>query len=174
MEIVLIVGKSDAGKSTLVRHLSGLRNCYIGHANPTWAVKNIAALNWAQGSTGMYAIERTLCLHSSINEVVKIAPECLKSILDGYQNNPACTRAILCVSLTKLPRIVEYAKVINAVGFGHQVKHTVYLSADNTPAIAPQAGTTFQNVKDHWVYRNNQGTPPNQVSADVKTHIGLA
>ena len=49
MEIVLIVGKSNAGKSTLVRHLSELYNGYNGHANPTWAVKNIADLNWATG-----------------------------------------------------------------------------------------------------------------------------
>ena len=173
MEVILIVGKSKAGKTTLVRHLSGLYYGYNRHANPTWAVKNIADLNWAQGSTGRYASERTLCLHSSINEGVTIAPNDLKSILDGYENNHACPKAILCISLSEDLTVADYATVINAVGFGHQVTHTVYLSADSQPAIAPQAGTTFQNVTDHWVYRNNQGTPPNQVSADVKTHIGL-
>ena len=148
MEIVLIVGKSNAGKSTLVRGLSGAGQVVRPHPD----VKNTALLIWSPKT-----IERTLVLDGSVNEGAlyqivdaeeypkgaTTSPSHLRNLLDLYSvdNEPySCTRAIICISASITPRkrpvgwtLADYERVINGGGLvGHNVTHTISLIKDGT------------------------------------------
>ena len=185
MEIVLIVGRDGAGKSTLVRGLCGVRDGRNIHPHST----NVVVLKHSDGFE-----HRTFLTVSSINEADEndryefekdkeyengrtVAPWHLRDVLDKYSqknSETACSKAILCINTNVATQgwtLNDYAAVINDPTFSHTITHTVRLAVGNPPTINPAA--TFQNVPDKWFYRGNPATPRNQVAADVRNHIGL-
>jgi energy-coupling factor transporter ATP-binding protein EcfA2 len=123
IEITLIIGDSDQGKSTLVRCLTGKSQDMHQHTHP----KNVVPLDWVLGKSLTKTYE-TLVLISSLNEgrkyttvgvkayqslagVVAVHPADLEDMLDDYDslkitstkedslgkvNSPK--KAILCIS----------------------------------------------------------------------------
>jgi len=111
MEITLIIGDSDQGKSTLVRCLTGKSRDMHQQAH----LKNTVSLDWISANTSTQTHE-TLVSISSLNEgrkyttvgvrayrslagVVAVHPADLEDMLDYYDSlgNPL-PKAILCIS----------------------------------------------------------------------------
>ncbi|WP_139257538.1 hypothetical protein [Natronohydrobacter thiooxidans] len=151
MEVVLIEGYANAGKSTLVRCLSGIGNAQHIHAN----CRNVLQLDWINPKKK----QNTLVLASSLNEGITqadaeeytpvsteslgaaIPPWQVEDLLDSYQATCQAEKAILCISATALIRnknwnAQAYADHItnNNGGFGkHPVTHVVSLTSNPVP-----------------------------------------
>ena len=158
MKIVLIVGESDAGKTTLIRSLSGM---WIG-ANDHPNVRNARSLSWGPPPPQNM---QTLIMASSLNEgnwyhvnanrvftrgvrlaqanrptqlIDTVAPWQLRQLLDLYDQrgtSTLCVRAILCINASVSERgwtVQDYQDEINNVGLGsHSVSHTISLFNGN-------------------------------------------
>ncbi len=182
MEIVLIVGKSHAGKSTLVRSLCGIGDANYNHPNE----KNTVLLHWLNCSN-----HRTFVMASSVNEGAcypfedgisypggnTVAPGHLREVLDKYGAAPIeshCTKAILCISTTPAGpcwNIADYEQVINAGGLGgHNVTHTISLIKGGTPR------TQLININSaglNQIAIAGAPNPPNLVAEAARRFIGL-
>jgi energy-coupling factor transporter ATP-binding protein EcfA2 len=157
MEITLIIGDSDQGKSTLVRCLTGKSR--DRHQHPLH--ENLVSLDWISANSSTQTHE-TLVLISSLNEgrkytnfgvkgyqslsgVVAVHPDDLEDMLDDYGslkitstkedssgevNSPK--KAILCISssvLTPYWTLADYHKVMIAPRFAgkHPVTKVVHV-----------------------------------------------
>jgi len=141
IEIILIVGDSNAGKSTLVRCLTGKSRDSHRHLN---ASKNILSLEWKSQNKEI----PTLVLISSLNEgdsyrwtsfgqyvrpngVVKIHPKDFAHFLDGYERHGA-RKAILCISSGELAsgwQLADYLSEIKSwPNNSHKVTHTIEMN----------------------------------------------
>lgn len=158
MKIVLIVGKSHAGKTTLIDGLCG--KCVA--ANHHDDIRNTRELFWGNPPT---IKKRTLVMASSLNEdnlycqcvsrvftkgarlgqtkypnkpINTVAPWQLHQFLDLYDqpgNLTQCSRAILCINASVGQAgwtLQDYETEINNVGLGaHSVTHTISLFNGN-------------------------------------------
>lgn len=185
MEIVLVIGDSNQGKSSLVRCLTGKSRDLHDHPNP----KNVLLLDWNQpGST-----ENTLTLISSLNEGTKypntgvqsyrspigtgaIHPLDLGDMLDDYlqllsdNEQKVATKAILCVS-NSVPTIgwqaIDYFNVLTNPNpqnrlIQHAIIHTVLIG--------------HQRVNLNWPNQTivpGRGTPVNTVADQARTQIPI-
>jgi GTPase SAR1 family protein len=124
MEITLIIGDSDQGKSTLVRSLTGKSRDRHQHQHH----KNLVSLDWISANSSPQTHD-TLVLISSLNEgtkytnvgvkayrnlagVAAVHPDDLEDMLDDYDSlgNPL-PKAILCISTSVSTRdwkLAEY------------------------------------------------------------------
>lgn len=176
MDVVLIVGEDNSGKSTLVRCLTGQGRGNHKHPAPL----NIAKLNWGPQNVTL----KTFCLISSLNEGVlytiprtqggksgslrkenTIAPADLEVILDRYVGI-GCTRAILCISATvSAPgwEMDDYLRlIVNGFIGQHQIASLIQLGA----AIpGPPAVPSFVLPK--------ASHPRNDIAATARLNIGL-
>ncbi|SFS46054.1 hypothetical protein SAMN04488040_0438 [Sulfitobacter marinus] len=132
IEITLIIGDSDQGKSTLVRCLTGKSRDMQSHPHQ----KNIVSLDWVLPNPPTQTHE-TLVLISSLNEgdrnnntkntTVAIQPADLEGILDIYGSpkipqtkEETLARAILCISSSvRAPgwTLADYHNVMTAQRF---------------------------------------------------------
>ena len=188
IDVVLIVGPSNSGKSTLVRALCGLGRG--DHAHPD--IKNVAELNWVVSGTSTPF--KTLCLISSLNEgtiydagvsrslefiqqsgrntINTISPLDMQQILNLYADpkGMGCKRAILCISdhVHRRPRpgwkTGDYATVINSGGLGqHRVTHCISLMNANQMVINGAASVNLPG----------QNSIRNQKAAEARRAIEL-
>ncbi len=176
MDIVLIVGDDNSGKSTLVRCLSGLGRG--NHKHPS--DKNVALLNWGNP---LHALP-TLCLISSLNEgnlyngtrigslpvpfgaVNTISPHDLDPILTEYQNKLKCSKAILCISTSVKVKgwgFGDYMQLVNNGMIGpHRVSAILGLGT---------AGPSIPSVP--YFSLPSAPHPRNDVAAQARGGIGL-
>jgi energy-coupling factor transporter ATP-binding protein EcfA2 len=142
VEVVLIVGADNSGKSTLVRSLTGLGRGSHDHASP----RNVAKLHWIDVNRPM----ETFCLISSLNEGKlgqrgTVSPRDVAALIDQYETSASspCERAILCVSSSVQNfgwTVHDYFKV----GFGsHTLRNVIVLGAAtvqfSNPIVLPGA-----------------------------------
>ena len=136
MDIVLILGGDNSGKSTLVRCLSGLGRGNHRHPSNT----NVAQLNWGNPVQPL----GTLCLISSLNEgtlypgtrIVEangviafganntISPGDLETILTAYVGE-GCSKAILCISTSVQVQGWSFTDYLALVANGKIGQHRV-------------------------------------------------
>jgi energy-coupling factor transporter ATP-binding protein EcfA2 len=178
LNVVLIIGASNSGKSTLVRLLSGIGKGV--HRHPS--AKNISLLNW--GSP--LCLERTLCLISSLNEgstyspkdthrdlssnsYNSVAPWDLVRLLDLYDQNDEyrCSRAILCISTTVKTRYWTADDYATTVNNGSVVNHAI----SQCIFLGPKPETVV-NCSKH-IQLDAAPHPRNDVAAAVRLAVQL-
>ena len=182
MEVILIVGEQNAGKTTLVRSLSGIGGARYTHPD----IRNTATLEWTNGAQhDVFVIARSInegryypfVLGSAHTNEQTIAPWHLSGVLDQYgHQNSNCAKAILCIRATITTQgwtLKDYATAINDPKFPHTVTHTVRLSAAPQPIARPPLVRTFQNADDEWFFRGVPERLRNQTAVNVRKHIGL-
>jgi energy-coupling factor transporter ATP-binding protein EcfA2 len=194
MEITLIIGDSDQGKSTLVRCLTGKSRDRHQHPHQ----KNIVSLDWISANSSTQTHE-TLVLISSLNEgtkytnvgvkayrnlagVAAVHPDDLEDMLDDYVslkitstkedslgkvNSPK--KAILCISSsvpTQEWKLDDYHSVMTDPIFAG--KHPV------TKVIQVGKVTIGQTLSwPNSISVSGPSQPANTVAQQARTHIGL-
>lgn len=158
VEITLITGGSNVGKSTLTRSLTGQARVMSIHPNP----KNVIDLAWAHPNN----IVSTAVFGSSLNEgrpykwskvwnensgtrSTTIHPSDINAILDAYENKSSVQKAIICVSATlglSGWRLNDY--VYELQNGPHHINHIVQIGelsgliSGLTPIFLPNRPTT--------------------------------
>jgi energy-coupling factor transporter ATP-binding protein EcfA2 len=145
MDVVLIVGGDNSGKSTLVRCLTGLGRGSNKHPSD----RNETVLNWGTPTVSL----KTFCLISSLNEGIfylgsrissnsalpfgrenTIEPSDLTPILDAYSLR-GCSKAILCISTSVSRvgwRLADYSSLVAGGMIGqHRVSAVLGLGVAN-------------------------------------------
>jgi hypothetical protein len=201
MKVILIVGKSNAGKSTLVRSLSGLGQGSNAHSHPPLfpnqspvqndgAVANIVDLDWRIQEHPNFERITTLCVNASLNETnPPLLPNALVSILTDYEKVYGCKKAIICLSASRQAANISLAAfdpVITGHNFaqsGHQITHTVFISAGTNAAGGMPQLAIFNHCAPLEIYRGDppawaqNGNPPtrarNDIAQTVRNHIDL-
>ena len=176
MDIVLILGDDNSGKSTLVRCLSGLGRG--NHRHPS--DRNIALLNWGAGKVPLY----TFCLISSLNEGKAypgsritnnpkmpfgnentLSPSDLDAILTSYER-AGCTKAILCISTTKEKTAWPSAEYLSLIAGGmigqHRFSAIIGLDIAD-PGVAQVPFFRLPRAQH----------PRNDIAANARLRIGL-
>jgi energy-coupling factor transporter ATP-binding protein EcfA2 len=181
MEIVLIVGKSNAGKSTLLRSLTGLGRGSNFHFDAR-AARNVADLHWGAGVDENPTAHKTVCINSSLNEEPGVIyPNDLGQILTHYEEQHRCSKGLICISSSKKISLAEYKAAIESAGFAHTVTHIVILSADNprdqderhAMFIEGAETTLFSRFAQIAPQNFVDVVPRNSLAARVRKVIGL-
>ena len=201
MEIVLIVGKSHAGKSTLVRSLCGLGQGSNAHSHPplfpnqspvqnAGADANIVDLDWRIQQHPNFERIITLCVNASLNETnPPLLPNALVSILTDYEKVYGCKKAIICLSASKQAAnicLTAFDHVLASQQFhlsGHTITHTVFMSSRTQAAGGRPQLAIFNQCAPLEIYRGDppawaqNGNPPtrarNDIAQTVRNHIDL-
>lgn len=164
IQVILLIGQSHSGKSTLCRCLTG--KSYDEHIHTGQPNRNIMNLTWLVN--GQPSPEKTLVFQSSINEGQRyqgtrfnpdipantISPADLIIALDRYAIYSGAVRAIIPISSSvDLNRVTgwnvhDYENHINATWNGaHIVTHVIHLDQHDTITIHPAATLNIPNPR---------------------------
>ncbi len=165
IDIYLIVGNSNAGKSTLVRSLAGKGQDV--HTHPS--LSNVLTLDWASHQSSPIQPKLTLVLHGSLNEGEIIPPGDLNNVLNDYKQQHHVERAILCLSTTVTnPAAAAYFPMRTFIASNHSIARVIALQ-DN---VGNPPNQSF--LPQTLVHANPfPFTPRNRVAAQARGRIGI-